>query len=618
MCGIAGYWRANPGPDGLGNALKQLKHRGPDESVSQRIESHQLGIGMTRLAIVDVQNGHQPYFNESGSILAVFNGEIYNHLPLRDHLQERGHAFNSTADGETIVHLYEEYGDDFVRHLEGMFAVALFDTEKRKLLLARDRFGEKPLFYVHIDNGLIFASNLEAIRKLLPRTEIALDPEGMSIASRLGAIPAPLTVWRGIQKLEPGSTLKLHEGELSKDFYWSPLGASRTSKDTLGRDKRVEALEALLASSVCTRIPDEVPFGVFLSGGIDSALVAKFAADCRAGVPAFTMRFKDAHLDESNLAESTSNALNLDLEIIDFCDDDVAALWTNLGQWMDEPNFDSSIFATKHLSDQAAKKIRVALTGDGGDELFGGYPKYKWMDQIHQFAKVFPWLGGRSSSISAQPGNLARPKQLIHAASLGRAHLSAEINTNYFYEHELPQANQDAFNRFIESFEASGQANANWMDLDLKFYLEGILSKVDTAAMSASLETRSPFLDSTIYEFARQLPPNDLYGRFGTKKILRELAAKYIPFEVTHAPKKGFTPSRRRMIEIAIEMGIGNNVGNGNSAAETVLGIEFEKQQWRAIATDRSGTNDRTVWPILVLEKWLESNLTNNTQHVAG
>lgn len=611
MCGIAGYWMATADKLSLIDSLSHMRHRGPDETVHFVRDKVELGLGMTRLAIVDVENGHQPYLNETETVVAVFNGEIYNHKELRLDLELKGHRLESTADGEVIVHLYEEYGLAFLSKLEGMFAIALFDFDLMTLLLARDRFGEKPLFYRNLDGGISFASSTEAANAVTASDAGKLSETALSVASRLGNFISPYSVFKELFKVEPGGYVRFDQFGEERGFFWRPVGGKLGGGEKVTGSKKLKNLDSLLSSSVAQRLPDEVPFGVFLSGGIDSALVAKYAKDFAEKVPAFTVRFREPSLDESELAATTASALGLDLTVVDFDEDDVSRLWGTLGSWMDEPNFDSSIFPTKHLCDVAATEIRVALTGDGGDEMFGGYPKYFVMDVAYPLARLFPKESFQLLGKFLTPHAKSRLLEVKRAASLGPQKLSAEINTAYFYNHELPEKNREDFQAFLERIYSEGRLDQNWLDIDLRLYLEGILSKLDTAAMSSSLETRSPFLDSEIFEFARGLPKRDLYGLNKTKSILRELASRQLPTIVTKAPKRGFTPSRRSMINVAIKMGVDSRIGDGRSSAEQLLGLRIEKSEWLAMVNDLSGRMDRIVWPVLVLESWSSFRLNS-------
>lgn len=613
MCGILGYIGKGPNEVVFSNALRMMMHRGPDSTFSREFKNPETAkFGMNRLSIVDIQNGSQPYTNEEQNIHVIFNGEIYNHEELRFRLETLGHSLNNASDGEVISHLYEEYGVDFLLVLEGMFAIALYDTAEGKLVLARDRFGEKPLFYSITEEALYFSSEIGALRKLLSANLSSISAENGALASCLGFFPSPTTVFSNISSLEPGKVLTRQDGETKVFSYWKPLmsGSQADLAKTSVRtsENLVDLIDEELSDSVEKRIPREVPFGIFLSGGIDSALVARAVARLTSSVPAYIMRFSEDKYDESGLAALTSKRFGMEARLVDWSHEAFIDQWKSLPSWMDFPNFDPSIFPTAQLARAAAEEVKVVLTGDGGDELFGGYPKYPLMDQIYKFGKLLPrFVSARSLTLENMPERLRRIAELLNLSWDSPAQYSYAMNSNNFFPHELKLGISSFPNalREINSWEFSD--STTWLDLDLRLNLEGILQKLDTATMASSLEARSPFLSLGMYDLARKFPSRSLYSRRETKIPLRKLAAQYLPSEISKAPKRGFTPNRRSMILAASECDIGIDIGDGESLAEQILSINIPTARWRAMVRDPIGRDDRKVWALLILNRWLSA-----------
>jgi len=604
MCGIAGIWSRTLTERDLRAGLSKLTHRGPDEtSLSElsNLESGKVLIGMTRLAIVDIKSGHQPYSNESGTIGVVFNGEIYNHKELRESLTAKGHSFSSEADGEVIAHLYEEHGTEFPKSLNGMFAIALFDKKNQTLLLTRDRFGEKPLYYSIIAGEVVFASELSALRAISPKTTMELDPQAAANLLTYGFITSPSSIYRDIKKVPAGATVQISTHAQSIDFYWLP--AHESEEEARGTNSKIEDVEEVLENAVKIRIPEEVKYGVLLSGGIDSALIARYAARLSPDqIPSFTVSFPGTRFDESSAAKTTSQLLGLSYNEVRF-PDNPEALWNEYIETFDEPNLDSSSLPMLLVSREASSFVKVLLSGDGGDELFGGYPKYQQamaISHIRNLPPVFASILG--SGLRSPKGK--RLVQILAAAKSGSAALSDSLNEQYFFGSEnfvgaptisrpnWTNRNQASMNRSL------------WLDLDLLGYLPGVLQKVDTASMAHSIEVRSPMLDIRLYEMSRGVGAKDLFDLFQTKKILREIASTILPDAITKAPKSGFSPHRGKVIDWRLSTG-GSAFGQGSSPLEQALGVEFDQGFWSELISCRPEA-DRKIWAMLVLNDWIQ------------
>jgi asparagine synthase (glutamine-hydrolysing) len=582
--------------------LGKLQHRGPDETSLIRFSESEMGsvvIGMTRLAIVDVVSGHQPYLNESKTVSVVFNGEIYNHQSLRAELISKGHTFASEADGEVIAHLYEEYGRAFPSVLNGMFAIALFDRSKDALLLCRDRFGEKPLYYSQLDGDTVFASEISALRSIVPRSATEIDRQAAANLLTYGFIGAPLSIFRGIKKVPAGATIEVTKNGTDTRHYWlsendAPTGLSEQAPDT-------KDLDSALGSAVEIRIPAEVDYGVLLSGGIDSALVAKHAAHLSKNrIPSFTVSFPGTRFDESSAARQTAKILGLDYNVVAF-PDEPEELWDEYIGTFDEPNLDSSTLPTLLVSKFASSSVKVLLSGDGGDELFGGYPKYQQAMAMQGFG-VIPKVISDSFAKNASSSIAQRLWQLVGAARSSQVALSDALNEQYFYSWErlidMPSIERTSLNTGMIS------NRSGWLDLDLLGYLPGILQKVDMASMAHSIEVRSPLLDVNLYNFARGVPPSKLFDLFQTKKLLRKIAATSLPKSITEAPKSGFSPHRTRIVDWRLGRRT-PQFGQGKSPLEQAFGFSLPTDYFLELLSLRS-KSDRKIWSLLVLNDWVE------------
>ncbi len=388
MCGITGWANLDSftrQPEGakelLHSMCERMVHRGPDSE--GLFVSTGVALGMRRLAIIDLVTGEQPVFNEDRSIAVILNGEIYNYRELRSELEKKGHSFRSVSDTEVLPHLYEEYGDEMVTHLNGMFAFALWDEKRRRLLIARDRFGEKPLYWGVFDNTLLFASEPKVLLAH-PSVKSSLNLQALRQYLSFDYIPAPLSIYEGINKLPAAHRLTLDDGQVNVKRYWRLSYAKR--QPVPSEDEAAEHLRELLADSVRMRLVSDVPLGVLLSGGVDSSTIAALA--CRTSseaVKTFSISFAEASFDESLYARGVAKFLGTDHHEERLSANLAANLVSEIGSWMDEPFSDPSLVPTYLLSRFTRKHVTVALGGDGGDELFAGYPMYAG----HRWAQVY-------------------------------------------------------------------------------------------------------------------------------------------------------------------------------------------------------------------------------------
>ena len=530
-------------PDQLAVMSATLVHRGPDSDGT--FADGSAGLAARRLAIIDLATGDQPIANENGRVTVVQNGEIYNYRELRHELERVGHRFSTSGDTEVLVHLYEEHGERFAERLRGMFAVALWDSERNRLVLARDRFGIKPLYYREAGDELAFASELRA----LPRGEIDLD--ALEAFLSFNSVPGPLTIFRGVRKLQPGHVLTWENGRSELIQYARPAPVRASEVRGEEEAELVEELRARLRDSVRAHLVSDVPVGVLLSGGIDSSMLAALAAE-EASEPlrTFSIGFEERSFDEladARLVAERYGTQHRELVLRP----DAALLLPALAEAFDEPFADSSALPTYLVSQLAAEDVKVALSGEGGDELFGGYYTYA-ADLLAQrtgwTAPLLRPLVERLPSSSARASFDYRAKRFVRAAHLPpleRHHGWKEIfspdaraeltgRQSGFDPVELLRA------RFAET--EGAELLARLQDVDLGTYLvDDLLVKTDRASMAHSLEARVPFLDSVITNFALALPSRHKVRGLRKKVLLRKAAAPLVPPELLRRRKRGFS-----------------------------------------------------------------------------
>jgi asparagine synthase (glutamine-hydrolysing) len=548
MCGIAGMVGQRD-PRLLRAMGRILAHRGPDDEGFY--EEGEVGLAARRLKIIDLVGGHQPIANEDQSCWLVFNGEIYNFRDLRDHLEKKGHRFRSRTDGETILHLYEEEGDGCLRHLEGMFAFALWDRSRRRLLLARDHLGIKPLYYRHDAGRLAFASELKALL-LDPTCPREVDPDALALYLTFLYIPSPATIFRGIRKLPPGHALVFEDGRATVSDYWDlPFPRER-----LG-DRREAHAEVLagLKDSVARHLVSDVPLGVFLSSGMDSSTVVALMRGLTSGpIKTFTLDFEEVSFSEAAAARVPARAFGTEhREFI--VRPDVADLLSRLVWHLDEPLGDSSLIVTALVSELARREVTVALSGIGGDELFFGYPRYLGA-RLARYYQVLPlalrhavgglarWIPDSDRSDNP-PGRLRR---FLEAGPLspGERYLAwISFLTPDALAELLSDGGAPVDPRALHRGHWSRCPSPNLTDallyLDLKTYLpDDLLMLGDKMSMASSLELRVPFCDRRLVELIARLAPAVRAPGFRLKPLLREVMGPLLPAEVLRRPKRGF------------------------------------------------------------------------------
>jgi asparagine synthase (glutamine-hydrolysing) len=551
MCGICGVATVEAPPDleVVRRMSARLAHRGPDSDGLFHADG--VALAARRLSIIDLEGGTQPLSNEDGSVVVVQNGEIYNHRELRAELERSGHRFATACDTEVLAHLYEEHGDGFLERLRGMFALALWDAKRRRLLLARDRFGIKPLYYGVEGGTLSFASELKAMLEQ-PGFSRAIDPRALSAYLAFNSIPAPLTIFSAARKLSPGSMLAWHDGELTESRYARPRPLPTDQVRRGPEDALAAELRETLADSVRAHLVADVPVGVLLSGGVDSAgLTALAAAESGAGVKTFSIGFEEGSFDELQRARLVAERYRTEHHEL-VLRPDAAELLPELVGAFDEPFGDSSAVPTYLVSRLAAGEVKVALSGEGGDELFGGY--YTYVADL-----LAPRLGGLAALaaplVEALPSSDRKvsfdykAKRFVRAARLPpleRHHAWKEIFAVDRRAALLGARDPgwDPVDVYRERYAETEGAEplARLQDVDLGIYLvDDLLVKTDRSSMAHSLELRVPFLDNRVAEFALGLATPLKVRRLAKKRLLREALAPLLPAEILRAPKQGFS-----------------------------------------------------------------------------
>jgi asparagine synthase (glutamine-hydrolysing) len=569
MCGITGAIWTDPAaalaPEALRRMTEVLRHRGPDDTGSFRSQFHLrpgygaapgVALGHRRLAIIDVAGGHQPLANEDESVWIVFNGEIYNHRELRKRLEGSGHTFRTHSDTETIVHLYEDEGLGFLEHLNGMFALAIWDAPGRRLVLARDRLGEKPLFYRFEPGRLLFASELKSLLEV-PGIARELDPQALDEYLTYQYVPHPRTIFRGFSKLPPAHYGVYAEGRWTTHRYWNPNFDGEVARTI---DEYAEELRELFAGAVRQRLESDVPLGAFLSGGIDSALVVGLMQQSLGRtVKTFSIGFPAPEYDETAAARETAQRLgteHYEFRVEPKCVDVLERLVWHY----DEPFADSSAIPTYYVSKLTRQHVTVALTGDGGDELFAGYLRYRavrlasWFDRLPAWARAAAgngmWRGlsrgRRQRSLLRRAGRFAESIRLsperryLEWMSMFNEARRADLYRDEFVS-ELPDADPFAFlgQAFGRSRHRDPVTAASLADL-VTYLPCDLMTKVDIASMANSLECRAPFLDHRVVELAARMPIGCKFHRGRGKRILRRAFGDLLPERLVRRPKMGF------------------------------------------------------------------------------
>lgn len=609
MCGIAGIVRFDGAPvreETLAAMTACLAHRGPDGWGTKIAGS--MGLGHRRLAIIDPEGGHQPLCNEDGSIWITFNGEIYNYRELRRELEKCGHRFRTNADTETIVHAYEQWGQSCVERFRGMFAFALADFRNGELFLARDHLGIKPLYYLFGPHFFAFSSELQALQ-LLPDTALTLDLQAIDQFLTLQYIPAPKTVFQEIRKLPPAHRmiLALDGSAVGPEEYWRlEFHPDPHRSET----EWVEALEEVLKDSVRAHLVSDVPFGAFLSGGVDSSVIVAYMSQLLdRPVKTFTIGFSEEEFSELAYAERASNRWETE-HFFEVVKPDALCILPELVRHYGEPFGDNSALPSFYLSRLARKHVPMVLSGDGGDEAFGGYDTYmswlKWLTHSES-PRWKNWLRPLAERLA--PGRYPRNEPTLQnwlrfIQYLGDPQRSLLWRPEY---RSLSAGDLDVFQ--MEFDRTDGYPPVSKVRYtDIKTYLpNNILNKVDVASMMHGLEVRTPIVDVRVMKFAATLPEtlcvSRRNGHFSGKPLLKKALMRYYPEKDLERPKMGFAAPIQRWFGSA--GALRETVQDRLLAANSPLGELFVRQEIAQIVErDWSGP----VWLLLILDEWLRQN----------
>lgn len=622
MCGICGLYlldsAADVDPRVVEAMCGTLHHRGPDDRGT--LVDGPFGMGMTRLSIVDLETGHQPIFNEDRTIAVVCNGEIYNYPELRAELETRGHVFATRSDCESIVHLYEEFGLEFPKRLRGMFGLALWDAPRRRLVLARDRLGIKPLYVTEERGRLAFASELKAILRL-PDVDRAIDPVSLDAYLTLGYVPAPRSIFQGIRKVMPGHMVVADRSGVHTERYWQlrfPVSGNGTR---LSERDVCDALRSLMRDTVRSHLLADVPLGVFLSGGIDSSVIVALMSEFVPRLKTFSVGFNEASYDEAHFARVVADRFGTEHHEL-IVEPAHAAGVGELVSYLDEPFGDLSAIPVYFLSGLARREVKVVLSGDGGDELFGGYLTYiadhlariyrripgPMRDGIRRLAERMPTSFEKVSLDYRAKRFVAVADQPMLESHLGwkQVFSAAERDALYRRDYRESAVLGDPLQPFKQCFEDSREFHFldRLLHLDISTYLaDDILTKVDRMSMAHSLEVRVPFLDHEVVEFSSQIPPSMKLRGFKTKYVVRKAFEDLLPHEIRTRKKAGFIFPASLWLRGPLAEFAGDHLTESRIAK---TGLFESAPVRRLLAEHRDGRRDhaRAIWNLVVFMAW--------------
>jgi len=627
MCGIAGWInlkqsKENHSESVLHSMCDRIVHRGPNSEGLWLDDT--VALGMRRLSIIDLKTGDQPVFNCDKSVIVMMNGELYNYREVRAELEKKGHTFVTKSDTEILPHLYEEYGEDLVDHLNGMYAFSLWDSRKKKLIIARDRFGEKPLYYGVFDGKLIYASEPKAMLAH-PSVNAELDTDALRHYLSYDYVPAPMSIYKGISKLPAAHLLTVEYGEIETRRYWN-MSWSPTEAGSI--DHKAAELRDLLSDAVRMRLVSDVPLGILLSGGIDSSTVAAFATQhATERVKTFSIGFEEDSFDESRYARQVAKHLDTEHYEEKLSATTAGDLISEIGAWLDEPLSDGSLIPTFLLAQFVRKHVTVALGGDGGDELFAGYPMYYAHTVAAKYARV-PSVIRKGliepvvKRLPVSTKNMSfdyKAKRFVRGANLDTVerHHSwfgsfSRVEQDQLLTPEILAASDGDIYRGPRELLALCDATTEieqMQFLDINYYMaEDILTKVDRAAMAVSLETRAPFLDPRIGQFAASLPlAYKLNGKSG-KHILKKAMADLLPADILHRPKKGFGIPIAEWLKGRLNPLMQDLLAPARLKDQGLFNADYVQ---KLITEHESGTasHHKQLWTLLVFQLWYDNFL---------
>ena len=630
MCGICGKLSFSP-PTPINEGLlhqmsESIRHRGPDDSGYYL--NRNIGLGMRRLSIIGLKTGHQPISNENESAWVVSNGEIYNFVDLRHTLEAKNHRFRTNTDTEVIVHLYEDFGEDCVQKLRGMFAFALWDEIEQKLFLARDRIGQKPLYYAIVDGSLIFGSEIKAILQD-PKINRCIDRKALDEYLTYGFIPSPKTIFKGINKLPPAHYLTCKDGKIKIKRYWD---VKYNSEENMGEAFYTQRLTEILHESVKLRLVSDVPLGAFLSGGVDSSLiVAMMSSMSEQPIKTFAIGYKEHSFNELRYARIVAERFGTDHQEFEV-ECEVESLLPKLVWHLDEPFADSSIIPTYYVSKMARQHVTVALSGEAGDEVFGGYRRYKARRMAWYYNSLPRWVREKivanlveylpesaayygtsivkklkrfvdyAAVVSQDPRTSWQPLFTNEAKAMLYNHNSKinirDYNSKFLYDYFNAFENYSGPNRTAQD----EVTQMLWVDL-MTTLPEQMLNRVDRMSMAVSLEARAPLLDHKLIEFMATVPTDLKLRGLTSKYILKKSVEHLLPKEILHRSKQGFAMPMASWIKNELRSYIGDYLLSETSRSRDYFDQAYIEQ---IISDHQKGKYDynRQIWALLNFEVW--------------
>lgn len=611
MCGIAGII----GPSNIG-VLRKMNaaqaHRGPDAEGFFHNANNTAFLGHQRLSIIDLStSANQPMYSHCNRYVMAFNGEVFNYQDVAKKLDR---AWKTHSDTEVILEAFVEWGDDFVYELNGMFAIVIYDTQKNLTYFFRDRLGVKPLYYGIIDDTLYFASELKSVLAAIPDNKLNTNHQAIIDFLQLGYIPKPFTIYEEIYKFPPGAKGFYNGSELAVTYYWK--AEEKISAQTKFADNFYEAkthLNDLLEDAVRLRMIADVPFGTFLSGGIDSSLITAMAQkNAESPINSFSIAMRDAKFNEIQYASAVAKHLNTKHHIFEVSEADTLEHLHQMTEAYDEPYADSSALPTLLVSRLARKEVTMTLSGDGGDELFQGYGMYTWANRLNNpLVRTFKPL--LVSALKQLPEKYQRGAEVFDYAHKDRipAHIFSQ-EQYLFSERELSKLllkstkNNASVKNYFPTARNLNAAEKQAL-FDIKYYLpDDLLVKVDRASMQYALETRTPFLDYRVVEFALNLPYNFKVKGDTSKYLLKEVLYDYVPRELFDRPKWGFSIPLVKWMNGELKSTIENTLSKANVEAAGLVNYSEVKRLLTAYQGGKSYLYNR-IWALYILHRWKES-----------
>ena len=619
MCGIYGF-TTKTNKTKKENILdligSKIKYRGPNQS--GKFINNRIALGIERLSIIDPQNGNQPIFSNDKNYVIVHNGEIYNYKELKNKLVNKGYYFSTESDTEVIVNLFQHYGVQCFKKLNGMFAFAIYDIKRDRLIIARDRYGIKPIYYYKKDSSFIFASELKAI-KSHPDIECEISSKAIDLYFTMEYVPTPLSIYKNIYKMEQGSFLNIQGQKLKKETWYDlPLQSKIIIKS---ENEYVEDLDYLINQSVKLRMRSDVPIGTFLSGGLDSSLIAYYLSkNLPKKLKTFHIGFENASFDETKYSENVSKLLDTEHYSNVFTSDELVSLLPKIWSNMDEPFSDASLLPMFMLSYQTKKHVTVSLSGDGGDEIFGGYPTYL----AHRIADNFPSFltpifYSVIKNLPVSFDNISfdfKLKKFFSALKYSPVLRHQYWMGSFDYNSKITGYNSGFLNKtdsgnyiqkFLKDMVFEYQDNPNWdfhLYQDMKYYLnDDMLVKVDRASMANSLEVRVPFLDHNIVEYMSSVPKEMKYNGLTSKFILKKLAKNYLPNTIVYRKKKGFGIPIGLWFNSFLKSELKDIIRNPNSFIHNFFSMSFTNKMMEN-HFEKKYDNRKLLWTLFVIENW--------------